>query len=65
VDMLAADLVGINGITRVLLVYTVSNVCTLEATYYHFDSRLHKYFPIMHAINSSDTILRTPNVVVQ
>jgi hypothetical protein len=35
VDMHATDLVGINGITRVLL---VSKVYTLEATYYPFDS---------------------------
>jgi hypothetical protein len=34
VDMHATDLVGINGITRVLLVYTVGKVYTLEATYY-------------------------------
>jgi hypothetical protein len=43
VDMHATDLVGINGITRVLLVYTVSKVYTLEATYYPFDSRLGLY----------------------
>jgi hypothetical protein len=41
VDMHVTDLVGINDITRVLLVYPtpVSKVYTLEATYYPFDSQ--------------------------
>jgi hypothetical protein len=38
VDIHATDLVGINGITRDLSVYTVSKVCDLEATYSPFDS---------------------------
>jgi hypothetical protein len=40
VDMHATYLVGINGITGVLLVYTCQQVYTLEATYYPFDNTI-------------------------
>jgi hypothetical protein len=44
--MHATDLVGINGITRVLLVYTCQQGVYLEATYYPFDSHA---WAIMHS----------------